>query len=89
MTLAASGMLEAGAKVQYLHTLVHGEVLCHFDSFSADMESTNPLTVENIVKGLVLYFFSENSLSKLKRVMRRGTRKPCGLKKPRSLKVGL
>ena len=45
MTLAASGTLEAGVKVQYLHTLFHGEVLHHFDSLSSDVEIADPLTV--------------------------------------------
>ena len=40
MTLAASGTLEAGVKVQYLHTLVRGEVLHQFYLLSADVEST-------------------------------------------------
>ena len=40
MTLAASGMLEAGVKYQYLRTIVHGEALHQFDSFSADVECT-------------------------------------------------
>ena len=54
MTLAASGMLEAGAKVLYICTLVCVESLRHFDSFSDDMEITNPLTVKYIIKILAL-----------------------------------
>ena len=54
MTLVESGMLEAGAKVQYLHMIVRRESLRHFDSLSADVESTEPLTVEYIIKGLAL-----------------------------------
>ena len=49
ITLAASGTLEAGAKYQYLRTLVRVEALRHrvealrqFDSFSADVEGTEP-----------------------------------------------
>ena len=52
MTLTASGTLEAGAKNQYLHTLVRGEALYQFDSFSADVESTQILNVDDIIKGL-------------------------------------
>ena len=37
MNLAASGMLEADAKFQYLCTLVYGEALRQFDSLSADV----------------------------------------------------
>ena len=39
MKLAASGMLEAGAKYQYLRTLARREALCQFDFLSADVES--------------------------------------------------
>ena len=44
------------------------------------MESVNPLTVENIIKALPLYFPPVLLLSKQKRAMRRGMRKPCSLK---------
>ena len=44
MTLAASGMLTMGAKIQYLCTLVHGKALHQFEQLSADAESTNHLT---------------------------------------------
>ena len=49
MTNAASGTLEAGSKVQYLRIPVCGEALHKFYSLSADMESVEPLTVENII----------------------------------------
>ena len=52
MTLAASGTLEAGAKYQYICTIVRGEALCHFDLLSADVESTQTLNVDEIIKGL-------------------------------------
>ena len=54
MTTAASGMLGMGSNIQYLHMLVHGEALCQFDLLSSDMESTEILRVEHIIKGLVL-----------------------------------
>ena len=41
-TLAASGILEAVTKVQYLHMLVRGEALCNFESLSSDVESKTP-----------------------------------------------
>ena len=78
-TLAASGMLEAGAKAQYLCTLVHREALRQFDSFSADMESANPLDMKILLKG---WHYPPtppvNSLSKQKHAMRRGIRKQRG-----------
>ena len=52
MTLAASGMLDTGAKNQYLCTLVLGEALRQFDSLSAEIESTQTLNVEDIIRGL-------------------------------------
>ena len=70
-TLAAAGMLEAGAKYQYLCTIVCGEALRQFDSLSADVEGTETLNVDYIIRGLAQYFPPVNSLSKQKREMRR------------------
>ena len=56
MTLTASGTLGVGAKIPYLRTLVCGEALRQFDSFSGDVESTQTLKVEDIIKGLARYF---------------------------------
>ena len=80
ITLAASGTLEDGAKIQYLRTLVRGEALRKFDLFTDDMEGMNPLTVETIILGLYSYFFPVNSLSKQKCAMHRGIRNPRGFK---------
>ena len=52
-----------------------------FDLFYADVENTETLNVDYYIKGLAFYFLPVNSLSKQKRAMRRG------IKKPRSLKV--
>ena len=62
MTLAASGTLEAGTKIQYLRTLFHVEVLRQFDPLSADVESTKTLNIEDIIKGLSQYFPPVNLL---------------------------
>ena len=72
MTLAESGMLEAGEKYQYLCTLVCGEVLFQFDLLYADVEGTKTLNVDYILKGLAQYFYSVHLLSRQKRAMRRG-----------------
>ena len=80
MTLAASGTLAMGVKIQYICTLVRLEALHQFDLLSADVEGTNPLTTKNIILGLASYFFPVNSLSKKNRAMRHGTRNPRGLK---------
>ena len=62
MTLAASGTLEAGVKYQYLHTIVCGEALRQLDLLSADLEGTQTLNVDYIIKGLAQYFPSVNLL---------------------------
>ena len=56
VTPVASGTLEAGAKYQYLCTLVHGEALYQFDSLSADVEGTETLNVDYIIRGYSVTF---------------------------------
>ena len=56
MTLAASGTLETGAKIQYLCTLLHVEALHQFESLSDVVESTQTLDVDEIINGLAQYF---------------------------------
>ena len=77
MNLAVLETLETRAKVQSLCTLVLGKAFQRFDLLSDDMESTVPLTVEYIYKGLTLYFTPVNAILK-KSVMHRETRKPHG-----------
>ena len=55
MTITESVMLEEGAKVQYLCTIIHREALRQFNSLYADMKGENPITVENIIERLALY----------------------------------
>ena len=64
MTLAASWTLEEGAKYQYLCNIVRVEALRQFDSLSADVEGTETLNVDEIIKGLAQYFLPVNLLSK-------------------------
>ena len=52
MNLAASGTLKTGAKYQYSHTLVRGEALRQFDSFSADVEGTETLNIDYVIRSL-------------------------------------
>ena len=56
MTLAATGMLNKDAKMQYLCTLLCGEALHQVDLLYADVENTEILNVEYYIKGLALYF---------------------------------
>ena len=64
MTLAASGTLEAGANFQYLRILVRREALRQFDLLSDDVENTETLYVDYIIRGLSHYPPPTNSLSK-------------------------
>ena len=64
INLAESGTLDMGVNIQYLCTLAHGEALHKFELLSADVENTETLTLSYIIKGLALYFFPVNSLSK-------------------------
>ena len=75
MTNAGTGMLEMDVKIQYLSTLVCGEVLRQFDLLSTDMENIETLNVDYGIKGLALYFFPVNLLSNQKRMMFRGMKK--------------
>ena len=56
MTLASTETLDMDTKIQYLHTLVRGKALRHFDLLSADVENTENLNVDYYIKGLALYF---------------------------------
>ena len=64
MNFLESGTMYIGAGIKYLCTLVHGEALCQFDLFSADVEGAKPLTVETIILGLALFLFPVNFLLK-------------------------
>ena len=75
MTLAASGTLEAGAKYQYLRTIVCREALRKFDSFFYDVEGTETLNVDYTIRGLSQYSSYINYISKQKRTMCRGIKK--------------
>ena len=61
-TLVVSGTLEAGVKCQYLCTLVRGEALRQFDSLSVDVEGTETLNVDYIIRCLSQYFPPVNLL---------------------------
>ena len=63
------------AKFQYLRTIVRGEELRHFDLLSADVESTETLDVDYIIRGLAKYFYPVNSPSKQNPAINRGMKK--------------
>ena len=78
--LEASRALLPAAKAQYHRTLLRFEALRQFDLLSAEVESAKPLTTEDIILGLGVYFPPVRLLSKQKHAMRRGMRNPSGLK---------
>ena len=55
MTLAATGMLDIYARIQYLCMLVHGKTLRQFDFFSTEIENTEAINVDYYIKGLAFY----------------------------------
>ena len=55
-TLGSSRTLQAGVNIQYLHTLVSGEALQHFDTLSSDVESGIQITFFGGI-GYVLFSF--------------------------------
>ena len=50
-TLASPGMLEAGAKYQYLCNLVRRKLLHRFDSLYDEVESAETLNADSIIRG--------------------------------------
>ena len=60
------------AGINYICTVVRGEVLSQFDLLSADVENTKILNLDYYIKGLALHFPLVSLLSKHKRAMRRG-----------------
>ena len=72
ITFTAPETLEANVKFQYFCTLVRGKALRQFDLLSDDVEITETLNVDYIIRGLSQYFLPMNSLPKQKRAMCRG-----------------
>ena len=52
MTIEAPGAFKAGAKIQYLITLVHGEALPQFDALYAEVGSATLENLTSIILGL-------------------------------------
>ena len=80
VNIEALGLLLPGTNMKFLCTLVRGEELRQFDTFSAEVESTTPEYLMSIILGFGAHFFPVNAISKQNHAMRRGMRKPGGLK---------
>ena len=76
MKLEASGTFTANSKVQYLHTLLRGKVFRKLEILCAQIGSTDMTHLNQVLFGLGMYFSSVKNLSKQKRVMHHGMRKP-------------
>ena len=59
-------MLQADAKIKYLHMIVQGEALIYFDVLSVEVESSSLEIFSYIILDLVAYLFLGNAMSKKK-----------------------
>ena len=80
INLEASGTFSAGAKIQYLCTLICGEVLLQLDTLFSDVVSTTSEHLRSIILVLGTYLFPVNVLPIQKHAMRRRMRKTSGIK---------
>ena len=80
ITIKAPGTLAVTTKINYLRTMVRGKVLRQLDILSREVGSTATEHLNLIILGLGTDFPPGNALSKKKREMCHGMRKPCGLK---------
>ena len=62
MILEASGTLDDGAKIQYLRTLIHGEMLRQIDMLSIEVVITTSENLKSIILGFGMYLFPINAL---------------------------
>ena len=72
ITPAASGTVEVSAKYQYLRTLVCVKVFRLFDFFTDNVECTQTLNIDDIIRDLTQYFSTVKLPSKQKLAMRQG-----------------
>ena len=56
ITLDASGPLSENAKLQYLHTIIHGEAQYQFDTFCAQVGCMAMEHLNQVILGLGTYF---------------------------------
>ena len=79
-TLEAPGTLAAGAKIQHLHTLFHGEVLLKLGMLYIQVGGTTLEHLKYNLLGLGTYVFLVNVPSKKICAMRSRNKKPHSLK---------
>ena len=69
MGLKNSGGFSYITNINYICTLLRGEVLCQLATLFIEVGSTTTTHLNHIILGLGTYFFPINVLSKQKRVM--------------------
>ena len=62
MTLDASETLTVDAKIQYIHTFLHGEALREFETLCVHIGNMTTLHLNRILLGLGIYIFPINSV---------------------------
>ena len=80
MNIESSGTLNSGANIQCFCTLVRGEELRQFYTFSDEVGSATPENLTSIILGFGTYLFPVNTLSNKKCTMIHSMRKSHGLK---------
>ena len=63
INLEVSVTNNSGSEIQYLCTLVRGEVLHQYDMLSAEVGSDTPKNFMSIILGLGTYFYPVNAMS--------------------------
>ena len=80
MAHEASGTILSGLKIQYLCTMVHGEALRQFDTFSDEVVINPSKNLKSIILVLGTYVFPVSTISKQKCAIHRGMRNRRSLK---------
>ena len=80
MTLNTSGTLTAYANIQYPFDLLCGKALREFETLYDNVGNKTTMQLNQNLMFRYIVFFPIGPLSKQKRVVRCGTRKPHGLK---------
>ena len=65
MNLKASGMLDASAKINYIHTLLRGEALRQLDTLYVEVGGINTTHLNHIILGLGMYIYPINAFFKI------------------------
>ena len=76
MMLKVTGAITASAKIQYLCTMLRGEVLRQIDNFYVKVRSVTTIHLHRIILDLDSYVFPVNAMPDQKHAMLRKISKP-------------